>query len=267
MVSGPEYDPIASALAAGLCIQCKSDPGKDKLCLGCASCDSSCAIPCCKCSLPASGRASSSGGSRRGSTRRKGRAVTATILFAAIVGSISAGGIPLRWDALIDPNVTGYRIDYGTELGAYSPHQSLSASTVSYTVDGLEDCAVHFLAIVATADDGSESAVPAVVAGWPSMTVDSVHRVDYPVPGKRIFFVLGSNYMDGVRVESFDEQITGEVVGSNCTSTMILLSVPVGAHGVHDLRLVNPDQTFVDFTVRLGQPLSAGRSDSLEVNP
>ncbi|MCP3965824.1 MAG: fibronectin type III domain-containing protein, partial [Lentisphaerae bacterium] len=197
---------------------------------------------------------SSSAGSR-GKSTKKGRAVIATILFAAIVGSISAGEVELEWNDPQDERIDGYSIGYGTEFGSYEEIGTTDADARTFMVTGLEDCAVYFFSIVATSETAPDSVDAATVAGWPSMTVTAAHRVDYPVPGKRIFFIFGSNYMDGVRVESFDEEITGEVVGSNCTSTMILLSVPVGAHGVHDLRLVNPDQTFVDFTVRLGQPL------------
>ena len=71
-------------------------------------------------------------------------------------GSAGPNTATLTWDAVSDPNLSGYRVYYGTAPGTYlqSPGQGVNAGNVTtYTVTGLGGATTYYF--VATTYDTS----------------------------------------------------------------------------------------------------------------
>ena len=94
-----------------------------------------------------------------------------TIIFALTIIMLSAtisaaGTISMQWDANTDADLAGYRVYYGNVSGNYD--QSVDVGNVtSYTLNGLADCTMWYVAIKAYDTEGLESTnYSAEVSGW-----------------------------------------------------------------------------------------------------
>jgi chitodextrinase len=69
------------------------------------------------------------------------------------------GTANLGWDAVTAPNLTGYRVYYGTGSGNYiqAVGQGLASTTTTFTVSGLTSGTRYFFAVTATDSLGNES--------------------------------------------------------------------------------------------------------------
>jgi Fibronectin type III domain len=73
---------------------------------------------------------------------------------------LTNGAVRLEWNPVPEPNVTGYRVYYGTASGAYLQPlgQGLASTATNYTVTGLAGAHRYFFAVTATNSLGKESA-------------------------------------------------------------------------------------------------------------
>lgn len=119
------------------------------------------------------GRAHTTEADCSGSARRHSRALlllaTTGLLVACGGGGVQPVGggggstspsATLTWDAATDPNLSGYRIYYGTAPRMYlqSPGQGVSVGNVTtYTVTGLSSATTYYFAATAYDTSNSES--------------------------------------------------------------------------------------------------------------
>jgi hypothetical protein len=71
------------------------------------------------------------------------------------VDSITAQ-ITVEWDANTEPNISGYRVYYGSESGIYDSIVDVGNIT-NYTIIGLEPGDTYFITATAYDTDGNES--------------------------------------------------------------------------------------------------------------
>lgn len=76
--------------------------------------------------------------------------------------SVYAQQATLKWEANTEPDVTGYRVYYGTRSGTYLPPIDVGKVT-TYTVSGLDVSLDYFFAVQAYASTGLSSALSAEV--------------------------------------------------------------------------------------------------------
>ena len=92
------------------------------------------------------------------------------ILSAALLGSCGGGGdsgssggkssVTLAWDPVVNANIVGYRIYYGTSTGTYTqpPRNGLDAGNVTtYTLQGLSGGRRYYFVATAFDATGQES--------------------------------------------------------------------------------------------------------------
>jgi hypothetical protein len=71
-------------------------------------------------------------------------------------GPVTSNSATLAWDAVVAPNVSGYRVYYGTTPGVYGPGLSIGNVT-TYTVSGLSNGTRYYFAVTAFDASGNES--------------------------------------------------------------------------------------------------------------
>jgi hypothetical protein len=77
----------------------------------------------------------------------------ATVFGATLPGSYS---VALAWQASASPNITGYRVYYGSASGQYT-NSVLVGNVTTNTVSGLANGVTYYFAITGVAADGEES--------------------------------------------------------------------------------------------------------------
>ena len=80
----------------------------------------------------------------------------ATLLLILLPSVVSAGSIRLAWDPVGDPDLSGYKVYYGTSSGIYTGNTSVGKQTTA-DVTNLQDCKVYYLAVKAVDANGNES--------------------------------------------------------------------------------------------------------------
>jgi len=82
--------------------------------------------------------------------------VGATLLLILLPSAVSAGTIRLAWDPVGDPDLSGYKVYYGTSSGVYT-NSTPTGSQTSVDLTNLQDCKVYYLAVKAVDANGNES--------------------------------------------------------------------------------------------------------------
>jgi len=80
----------------------------------------------------------------------------ATLLLILLPSVVSAGTIKLAWDPVGDPDLSGYKVYYGTSSGVYT-NSTPTGSQTSVDLTNLQDCKVYYLAVKAVDANGNES--------------------------------------------------------------------------------------------------------------
>jgi hypothetical protein len=82
--------------------------------------------------------------------------VGATLMLILLPNAVSAGTIRLAWDAVGDPDLSGYKVYYGTSSGIYT-NSTPTGTQTSVDITNLQDCRVYYLAVKAVDANGNES--------------------------------------------------------------------------------------------------------------
>jgi len=82
--------------------------------------------------------------------------VGATLLLILLPSAVSAGTIRLAWDPVGDPDLSGYKVYYGTSSGVYT-NSTPTGSQTSVELTNLQECKVYYLAVKAVDANGNES--------------------------------------------------------------------------------------------------------------
>jgi hypothetical protein len=94
----------------------------------------------------------------RESTRRVRSAILLSAISIAVISCGAAGDEPaqanntavVEWDAVVDPNLAGYRVYYGTAPGTYQQPIGkgieVDVNTTTYTITGLTNGTWYFAA-------------------------------------------------------------------------------------------------------------------------
>jgi hypothetical protein len=82
--------------------------------------------------------------------------IAATLALVFYPRVVSAGTIRLAWDPVVDPDLAGYRIYYGTTSGAYTQTATVGKQTTA-DLTNLQDCVIYYLALKAVDANGNES--------------------------------------------------------------------------------------------------------------
>ncbi len=192
------------------------------------------------------------------------RACTRTLVLLAastlLATAANAGRISIAWDPVTDPDLTGYRIHWGTSPGVYTQWQDVGPVTTS-VLYGLADCTTYYVAVKARDAAGNLSASYSnEIHGYPRPVV----RAAVPTTleqGVRLSVVLtGANFMDGATVQFANPGISANsVTVDSCTQITVAVTVANGAApGPTSLEVTNPDHVFggssAVFTVLLAAP-------------
>ena len=173
------------------------------------------------------------------------------LIFALMLIMLSAtisvaGTISMRWDAVPDSDLSGYRIYYGNVSGNYD--QSVDVGNVtSYTLTGLADCTMWYAAVKAYDTEGLESVnYSAEVTGWNRPVVTGATPNAGQQGADTSIIITGANFQDGATVEFAEPGITvNSVTVNSCNDLTANISVsPAASLGVTDLDVVNADRVY-----------------------
>src|SRR5262245_12102864 len=97
-----------------------------------------------------------------------GRSLRVAALFGLVLATPAAAGpISRSWDPTT--GAAGYHVYYGTSSGQYS--NSVTSTSTSTTLTGLQDCAAYFVAVKAFNAAGESPDFSAETSGWARPTV------------------------------------------------------------------------------------------------
>ncbi|MHB8893999.1 MAG: choice-of-anchor D domain-containing protein [Candidatus Geothermincolia bacterium] len=166
--------------------------------------------------------------------------VVLALIFGAGVGTAAAGSVVLAWDANTEPDVSGYKLYYGTASGTYgTPINVLNVLT--YTVLNLTDGQTYYFAVTAYDTFGNESGYS--------------NEVIYTVPGVPEMNLVGNSIsiVDGDTTPSatdFTDFGGADVAGGTVTRTFTIQNTGTGALTLTGTPLVVVSGTnAADFTV------------------
>ena len=171
--------------------------------------------------------------------------VALTILIVTATMSV-AGTISIRWDPVLDADLAGYRIYYGNVTGNYDQSADVGNVT-SYTLTGLADCTMWYLAVKAYDTEGLESLDYSMeVSGWTRPVVTGGTPNTGQQGGDYAMTVTGANFQAGASVEFSEPGITvNSVTVNSCTDLVANISIASSASlGTADLSVINVDRVF-----------------------
>ncbi|HEY5997776.1 MAG TPA: choice-of-anchor D domain-containing protein [bacterium] len=174
-------------------------------------------------------------------------------------GQALAAQVTLAWDANTEPDVTGYKVYYGTASGVYGTPID-AGNVTTYTVTGLTDGTTYYFAATAYDSVGNESGYS--------------NEVPYTVPGVPDVNVLGNAVVivDGDTTPSAADQTdfgTAGVGGAAVTRTYTIRNVGTGPLTLSGTPLVAiGGANAADFTVTAQPttPVAAGASTTFTVS-
>jgi len=127
---------------------------------------------------------------------------TKKLLLAAISAfflapAVLAANLPVRWQAVVSPNLRGYRVYYGTSSHNYSASVDVG-NTTQYTLTGLGNCVRYYVSVKAYSQNGILStAYSNEIVGLPTPTVTLVSPSSAE-PGQALTVnVSGANFDTG----------------------------------------------------------------------
>ncbi len=188
-----------------------------------------------------------------------GRGVVPVAVVALLLLSLPslAGTVSLRWNAVSDADVAGYRVYWGRTPGSHDQSKDVGKVT-SATVTGLANCTTWYFAVRAYDSGGLESPADSNrVVGWPRPEITSVSPASLEQDQTVTFTITGTNFYPGeegnparpparVRV-SWPGVTVRDTVVESCTRIRVTISASADADpGWVALTVENPDITYSD---------------------
>ena len=208
-------------------------------------------------------------------------ALVGVILLAAMGQPAIAGTVSIAWDPVLDTDLKGYRVYYGTSPGTYT--QSVDVLNVTQTtIGGLTDCTTYYFGVKAYDLAGNESTTYSnQVQGWSRPVVTSSTPSAAEAGRTLSLTIAGSNFASGAAALFANAGITVTSTTVNACG-QLTLNVTVGsaaAPGATNLDVTDPDGVFgtgagiftvqaaVAPTVTATTPSDGATGASLAVNP
>ena len=179
---------------------------------------------------------------RRGAFRL---ALLGSMAFASFSAS-HADTISIAWEALAHPQVSGYRVHYGTSSENYTLTEDVGSSAQT-VLSGLSSCTDYYVSVKALAPDGTESAqFSNEISGWARPLVSSSTPPTLQRGTTLDVAIAGANYRAGVVVTPSNPGVTVNSVSvQGCNQLTANLSVaPNAALGAFDMIVSDATGTF-----------------------
>ncbi len=159
------------------------------------------------------------------------------LLALGLAVPLHADTISVAWDALNDPQVSGYRVYYGPASGNYTLTQDVGL-TPQAVLSGLSSCTDYYVSVKAVASDDTESALFSnEVSGWPRPIVSTSTPQSLQQGTTQDVTINGANFRAGVVVTTSNPGVTVNGISiQGCNQLTANLSVAsAAALGVFDL--------------------------------
>ncbi len=173
-------------------------------------------------------------------------ALVGVFLLAAVGHPAVAGTVSLAWDPVLDADLQGYRVYYGTSPAAYT--QSVDVLNVTQTtIPGLTDCTTYYFGVKAYDTAGNESTTFSnQITGWPRPVVTSSTPSAAEAGRTLSLTIAGSNFAAGAVALFANSGITVTSTTVNACGQLTLNVTLAGnaAAGASSLDVTDPDGVF-----------------------
>jgi hypothetical protein len=95
-----------------------------------------------------------------------------SILLCAVHGT-EAASLVIAWDAVSDPSVAGYAVNYGTQSQTYTAKVNTGSST-AVTISGLAEATVYYVAVQSYDNKGAVGPLSSEVVGQTGLSAPSI---------------------------------------------------------------------------------------------
>ncbi len=149
---------------------------------------------------------------------RYGRTWLALVAMAAAsLTPAVAGTLSVRWDAVSDSDVAGYRVYYGTTPGSHAQMYD-AGNTTSATLGNVSDCTIYYVTVRAYDTGGLESATDSnSVKGFARPVVSTVNPTSLTQGQSKSFTISGTNFDAGVTGDATRPPARVKVSGAGLT--------------------------------------------------
>ncbi len=157
--------------------------------------------------------------------------VGATLLLILLPSAVSAGSIKLAWDPVGDPDLSGYKVYYGTSSGIYT-NSTPTGTQTSVDITNLQDCKVYYLAVKAVDANGNESVsfsneISGISAPVPStVTPNSAKQAT----NFQQVTIYGTNFDTQARPDFGPDILVNSYSTSSCTQMTANITITATAH-------------------------------------
>ena len=173
-------------------------------------------------------------------------ALVGVFLATALGHPAVAGTASIAWDPVLDADLQGYRVYYGTSPAAYT--QSLDVLNVTQTtIPGLTDCTTYYFAVKAYDTAGNESTTFSnQVQGWSRPVVSSSTPSAAEAGRTLSLTIAGSNFAPGAAALFANAGITVTSTTVNACGQLTLNVTVAGnaAAGASSLDVTDPDGVY-----------------------
>ncbi len=189
---------------------------------------------------------------------RYGRTWLALVaIVAASLAPAVAGTLSVRWDAVSDSDVAGYRVYYGTTPGSHAQMYD-AGNTTSATLSNVSDCTIYYVTVRAYDTGGLESATDSnSVKGLARPVVSTVNPASLTQGQSKSFTISGTNFDAGVAGDATRPPSRVKVSGAGLTVsnttvnacgqiTATIAASATAALGWSSLTVENADLSYTD---------------------
>ncbi|MCI0657105.1 MAG: hypothetical protein L0170_08545, partial [Acidobacteria bacterium] len=156
--------------------------------------------------------------------------VGATLMLILLPSAVSAGNIKLAWDPVGDPDLSGYKVYYGTSSGIYT-NSTPTGTQTSVDIANLQDCKVYYLAVKAVDANGNESVtfsneISGISAPAPSTVTPSSMK---QASNLQIVTIYGTNFDTQARPDFGPDILVNSYSTSSCTQMTANITITEAA--------------------------------------